>query len=111
MSLWRASGTSMMGKPDRLGVWTPSRSSSLSTAAVLRQRSARMASPRFSFTSRPTRTVARDAIGDGPEYRYGGAAVFSRRLRSGEQVRKAASDEYAFDRPETSTTLTYASPV
>ena len=41
----------------------------------------------------PTSVVASDATGDGPEYRYGGAAVFSNRFSSGGQARNAASDE------------------
>ena len=58
--------------------------------------------PDCSLTSSPVSTVASDAIGEGPEYRYGGAAVFSRRFNSGGHVRKAASEEYAFDSPATS---------
>ena len=63
-----------------------------------------MSSPRFSFTSKPDSTVASDATGDGPEYRYGEAAVLSSRFSSFGQAMKAASDEYDFEKPETSTT-------
>ena len=45
------------------------------------------------------------SIGDGPEYRYGGAAVFSRRLRWVGQATNAARDEYDFEKPETRTTF------
>src|SRR3954468_144496 len=110
MSEWRASGSSTIGNPEQLGVGPRSRSSASSTVAVFRHRSARISSPRRSFTSSPARTVASDAIGEGPEYRYGGAAVFSSRFSSGGHVRKAASEEYDFDRPETSTTWSYVSP-
>ena len=58
----------MIGKPDRFGrVHAESVELRRARLAVFRQRSARMASPRFSFTSRPTITVASEAIGDGPE--------------------------------------------
>ena len=46
MSSCRASGTSMIGNPERLGVWAPIRSRHSSTSTVFRQRSARIASPR-----------------------------------------------------------------
>ena len=49
----------MIGKPERFGVWTPSPSRHLSNSSVLRQRSARIASPRASLTSKPARTVAK----------------------------------------------------
>src|SRR5207244_13496943 len=90
--------------PVRFCLVTSSRSRQSRTAYVLRQISARMASPRLSFTSSPVMTVASDAIGDGPEYRYGGAAVFRSRFSSGGQVRNAASDEYALESPATSMT-------
>ncbi len=60
---------------------------------VIRCRSARSASPRLSLTSKPARTVASEATGDGPEYRYGGAATLSRSLTSVGQAMKASSDE------------------
>ena len=44
-----------------------------------------------SLTSKPASTVASDATGDGPEYRYGGAAVFSislSRRRAGDERRQ-----------------------
>src|SRR4029077_13465206 len=81
------------GKPDRFGVCAPSRSRHSRTRSVLRQRSARIESPRSSLTARPESVVASDATGEGPEYRYGGAAVFSNRFSSGGQARNAASDE------------------
>ncbi len=37
--------------------------------------------------------VASDATGEGPEYRYGGAAVFSRCFSYVGQAMNAASDE------------------
>src|ERR1041384_1255551 len=110
MSPSRASGTSMIGKPERFGVCTPSRSRCSRTVVVLRQSEARTASPLRSLTSRPASTVASEAVGDGPEYRYGGAAVFNRRFSSGGQVRKAASDEYALDNPATRMTWSNVSP-
>ena len=64
-----------------------------------------MASPRRSFTSRPARTVASDATGEGPEYRYGGAATFRKSLIDVGQAMKARSDEYALEHPATSTML------
>jgi hypothetical protein len=54
---------------------------------------ARSSSPRASFTCSPTSALASEAIGDGPEYRYGGAATFSIRLRSDGHATKASSDE------------------
>ena len=45
----------------------------------------------------------------GIEVRWRGG--LQQRLRSGEHVRKAAREEYAFDNPDTSTTLSYVSPV
>src|SRR5256885_17261197 len=83
MSSWRASGISTIGKPERFGVCTPSESRQSRTSDVLRQRSARIASPRRSFTSSPTSAVASDATGDGPEYKYGGGGGFSCGLRCG----------------------------
>ena len=83
----------MMGNPDRFGVCAPSRSRQSSTAAVFRQRSARIASPRVSFTSSPASVVASEATGEGPEYRYEGAAVLSNRFSSGGQARNAAREE------------------
>ena len=73
-------------------------------------RSPRSASPRRSLTSRPASTVASDATGDGPEYRYGGAATFSRCLTSVGQAMNASSDEYAFENPPTNTSPSYVSP-
>jgi hypothetical protein len=94
----------MSGKPERFGVCAPRRSRQSRTVAVLRQRSARIASPRVSLTSRPASVVASDATGDGPESRYGGAAVLSRRFSSGGHARKAAREEYDLERPATKTT-------
>lgn len=53
----------------------------------------RSSSPRVALTSKPASTVAREAIGDGPEYRYGGAPTFSMALTSGGQATKASSEE------------------
>ena len=53
----------------------------------------RSASPRRSLTSKPASTVASDATGDGPEYRYGGAATLSSCLTSVGQAMNASSDE------------------
>ena len=83
----------MIGKPERFGVWMPSASRHVRTWSVFRQRSARSSSPRASLTSKPARTVASEAVGDGPEYRYGGAAVFSRFFSSVGHATNAASDE------------------
>src|SRR4051794_39650729 len=82
MRRWSRSGISMIGKPERFGVWTPMRSSACRTRSVSRQSSARIASPRVSLTSRPARTVASDATGDGPEYRYGGGGPLTSCLAS-----------------------------
>jgi hypothetical protein len=67
MRRWSRSGISMIGKPERFGVWTPARSRALRTLSVSRHSSARIASPRCSLTSSPASTVASDATGDGPE--------------------------------------------
>src|ERR1700730_11596175 len=105
MSWGSARAISMMGNPDSLGVAMPSSSRASRTLRVLRWRSARMASPRRSFTSRPDRTVASDATGAGPEYRYGGAATFRKFLIGVGQAMNARSDEYALEHPATRTTL------
>jgi hypothetical protein len=47
--------------------------------------------------------VASEATGDGPEYRYGGAATLSSSLTSVGQATNASSDEYAFEKPPTRT--------
>jgi hypothetical protein len=60
---------------------------------VLAQSTARSSSPLASLTWSPTSTPASDATGDGPEYRYGGAVILSRRLSSGGQAMKASRDE------------------
>ena len=86
MSSCLASGTSIIGCPERFGVWIPSSSRHSRTVAVFCHRSARSTSPRFLFRSNPASVVAREAIGDGPEYRYGGAAVLSERFIAGVQV-------------------------
>src|SRR6188508_1130225 len=77
---------------------------------LLRYRSARIASPRLALTSMPDRTVASDAVGAGPEYRYGGAATLRWFLSQVGRARKASSDEYDLEKPPTSTTLSYVSP-
>ena len=43
--------------------------------------------------------LASEAIGDGPEYRYGGAVILSSRLTGDGQAMKASSDEYALEKP------------
>src|SRR3954466_9452927 len=74
MRVWSRSGTSMIGKPERFGVATPRPCSVSRIRAVMAWRWPRRASPRRSLTSKPARTVASEATGDGPEYRYGGGA-------------------------------------
>ena len=64
-----------------------------------------MASPRSALTSSPASTVARDAVGAGPEYRYGGAATLRWFFNHVGSARKASKEEYAFEKPPTSTTL------
>ena len=49
--------------------------------------------------------MASEATGDGPEYRYGGAATLSICLTSVGQAMNASSDEYAFEKPPTRTRL------
>ena len=49
--------------------------------------------------------VASEATGDGPEYRYGGASTFRTSFSLVGRARKASSDEYAFEKPPTNTTL------
>src|SRR5205814_10474979 len=67
-------------------------------------------SPRSSFSRRPSSTVASAAIGDWPDERYGCAAVFSTCLSAVGQAMYASVDEYAFEKPPTTTTLSYDSP-
>ena len=95
----------MIGSPDRFGVSIPSLRMALRTRSVCRHSVARRASPRASFTSKPASTVASDATGEGPEYRYGGAATLSRSFTSVGHAMNASSDEYAFEKPPTSTTF------
>ena len=64
-----------------------------SSRAVSACSRARSASPRCSLTSKPASTVASDATGDGPEYRYGDAATLSICLTSVGQAMNASSDE------------------
>ena len=54
---------------------------------------ARMASPRRSLTAMPTATVASEATGDGPEYRYGGASTLSASFRRVGKAMNAINDE------------------
>src|SRR4051794_41936185 len=82
MRVWSRSGTSMIGKPERFGVATPRPCSVSRIRAVMAWRWPRRASPRRSLTSKPARTVASDATGDGPEYRYGGGGALHRALTS-----------------------------
>ena len=93
MRVWSRSGTSMIGKPERFGVATPRPSRRVEDARRHAVQVRRSASPRRSLTSKPASTVASDATGDGPEYRYGGAATLSRSLTSVGQAMKASSDE------------------
>jgi len=88
-----ASGTSTIGNPEWLRVNAPSFSSWSRIRRVLAHRIARRSSPLVSLTWSPTSTLARDATGDGPEYRYGGAVILMSRLSSGGQATKASSDE------------------
>src|SRR5919202_1597162 len=105
MSWPGASGNSTIGRVPVFGVYRPSARTWSSTFIVLRYRSARMASPRMSLTSRPASTVASDAVGDGPEYRYGGAATLRWFFIQVGSARNAISDEYDLEKPPTRTTL------
>ena len=49
--------------------------------------------------------MASDATGDGPEYRYGGAAILRAVFSSVGHAMNASRDEYAFENPPTSTTF------
>ena len=91
----------MIGSSEWFGVATPSSRRRRTTRALCFQMTARSASPRCSLTSNPLRTVASDATGEGPEYRYGGAATLSSSLTSVGQAMNASSDEYAFENPLT----------
>src|SRR5689334_5968297 len=97
MSRPAASGSSMIGVVPVFGVYTPSARTWSSTFIVLRYRSARTSSPRLSLTSSPAMTVASEAVGDGPEYRYGGAATLRWFLSHVGRARNAMSDEYALE--------------
>jgi hypothetical protein len=110
MSSPAASGSSMTGVSPTFGVKTPRPRTWSRTFMVLRYRSARIASPRFSLTSKPAMTVASDAVGAGPEYRYGGAATLRWFFSQVGRARKASSDEYDLEKPPTSTMLSYDSP-
>ena len=65
--VWSASGTSMIGSPERFGVAAPISARASRTRFVMRYRSARSRSPFRSFTSNPASMEASDATGDGPE--------------------------------------------
>src|SRR5919198_1176588 len=80
------------------------------TRLVLRYISARYRSPRRSFTSSPASVVASEAIGDGPEYRYGGAATLSTFFKRVGSARNDSSDEYDLENPATRITFSYVSP-
>src|SRR3954454_18329226 len=110
MSSPAASGSSITGVVPTFGVKTPSPRTWSRTFLVLRCRSARIASPRFSLTDRPASTVASDAVGAGPEYRYGGAETLRWFFSQVGRARKASSEEYDLEKPPTSTTLSYVSP-
>src|SRR5437899_4000443 len=90
-----ASGNSTMGVPYALAVHTRSESTWDSTRADSRYSRARNASPRLAFTSNPASTLASEATGDGPEYRYGGAATFMRSFNAVGSATNASSEEYA----------------
>src|SRR3982750_3418658 len=77
---------------------------------LLRYSSARIASPHLAFPLSPARTLASDAVGAGPEYRYGGADTLRWFLSQVGSARNANSDEYDLEKPPTSTTLSYVSP-
>src|SRR5918994_6272164 len=85
-----ARGTSTIGNPERLRVNAPSFSRWSRIRRVLDQSTARRSSPLASLTWSPTSTLASEATGDGPEYRYGGAVTLSRRLSSDGQATKAS---------------------
>src|SRR5690348_8195045 len=102
MSCPSCNGSSTIGVSPVFGVYRPSARTWSRTFIVLRYRSARIASPRLSFTSRPASTVASDAVGDGPEYRYGGAATLRWFFSHVGSARNASSDEYDFENPPTS---------
>ena len=93
----------MIGRPERFGVSMSSRVERGEHARGERVKRRAQASPRRSLTSKPASTVASDATGEGPEYRYGGAATFSSCLTSVGQAMNASSDEYALEKPPTST--------
>jgi len=59
----------MIGKPEVFKVVAPSLSRWSRTRRVLACSTARSSSPRASLICRPTRALASEAIGDGPEYR------------------------------------------
>jgi hypothetical protein len=62
-----ASGTSTIGNPERLRVNAPSLSRWSRIRWVLAHRTVRRSSPLSSLTWSPTRALASDATGDGPE--------------------------------------------
>ena len=76
-------------------------SSASSTRCVMRYSSPRTAFPRVRFTCRPDKAVARDATGDGPEYRYGGASTFSASFIAVGSAMNASNEEYALENPAT----------
>ena len=49
--------------------------------------------------------VASEATGEGPEYRYGGAATFRTSFSRVGSARNASSEEYAFEKPATRMTF------
>src|SRR3954453_5283484 len=110
MSLPAASGSSIPGVSPTFGVYTPSARTWSSTFMLLRYRSARIASPRLALTLIPASTVASDAVGDGPEYRYGAAETLRWLFSQVGRARNAISDEYDLEKPPTSTMLSYVSP-
>ena len=54
--------------------------------------------------------VASDATGEGPEYRYGGAATFRTSFSREGNARNDSSELYALLNPATRMMLSYVSP-
>ena len=83
----------MIGRPERFGVYDAERASAVEHAGGLALQVGADRVAARSLTSKPASTVASEATGDGPEYRYGGAATLSRFLSSVGQAMNASSDE------------------
>src|SRR6266545_56468 len=89
----------MIGNPEVFRVVAPSLSRWSRTRRVLAYSMARSWSPRASLICRPTSALASEAIGDGPEYRYGGAATLSSRFSAVGQPMKASQHGTAGSSP------------